>query len=127
MDDLSFVKPRNSLRTKEKKDKLKRAIRARVTQISNYQQLRSNGTIDQELLLMVANCLENVVKKKYGINKKTFALEILAELYPNLTPQETENASQTIQFLFDNALIQLVPLSDKVKHIVWDWIKRKVL
>ena len=68
MSDINYIKPKNSLRLKEKKSKIKSAIKERITSITNYHTLRN----DQELILMICNCVENLVKKKYGIDKKQF-------------------------------------------------------
>lgn len=126
MDDINFIKPQNSLRQKEKKDKIKTAIKARISSISNYQTLRTGGLIDQELVLMVCNCVENLVKKKYGIDKKQFVVEILSELFPGLSQIEQDHVANACQFLFDNLLIQVVPILEKSKYFIWSWIKRKV-
>jgi len=126
MEDINFIKPKNSLRQKEKQNKIKSSIKRRITQIDTYQSLRHHNTIDQELVLMVCNCVENLVKKKYQIDKKSFVVEILSELFPELNQTEKENISQTCQFLFDNLLIQSVPIVEKAKYYVWNWIKRKI-
>lgn len=126
MNDINFIKPQNSLRQKEKKDKIKTAIIQRISSISNYQTLRTGGLIDQELVLMVCNYVENLVKKKYGINKKQFVVEIMSELFPGLSQIEQDHVANACQFLFDNLLIQVVPILEKSKYFVWSWIKRKV-
>lgn len=122
MDDLNYIKPKNSLRQKEKKSKIKNLIKSRITSIENYQTLR----YDQELVLMVCNCVENLVKKKYGIDKKHFVIEILTDLF-GLNLQEQETVGNHVQFLFDNLLIQLIPQIDKAKFFILGWIKRKFL
>lgn len=127
MADINFIQPQNSLKRKEKKNKIKSLIKERITSIAQYQQLRSGNTIDQELVLMVCNCVENLVKKKYQIDKKAFVVEILSELFPELNHLEKDNVANTCQFLFDNLLIQAVPLLNKVKYHTLSWIKRKLL
>ena len=128
MDDINFIKSKNSLRQREKKEKIKNSIKSRITQIQNYQSLRNGNQIDQELVLMVCNCIENLVKKKYNIDKKQFVIEILNELFNNQLSQiEKDNVANLVQFLFDNLLIELVPVVDKAKYFVLGWIKRKFL
>ena len=128
MDDINFIKSKNSLRKREKKEKTKNSIKSRITQIQNYQSLRNGNQIDQELVLMVCNCIENLVKKKYNIDKKQFVIEILNELFNNQLSQiEKDNVANLVQFLFDNLLIELVPVVDKAKYFVLGWIKRKFL
>lgn len=127
MEDLNYVKPKNSLRQREKKEKIRSLIKQRITMISSYQSLRQNNCIDQELVLMVCNSVENLVKKKYQIDKKSFVVEILEDIFSNLNHVEKENASCVVQFLFDNALIQAVPVTEKLSYFVVGWIKRKFL
>lgn len=125
MEDLNFIKPKHSLRQKEKKEKIKGLITKRVSSI-DIRSLRHHNKIDEELVLMICNCVENLVKKKYQIDKKSFVVEILSELFPELNQTEKENISQTCQFLFDNLLIQSVPIVEKAKYHIWNWIKRKI-
>lgn len=127
MEDLNYLKPRNSLRQREKKEKIRRLIKQRITLISSYQSLRQNNTIDQELVLMVCNSVENLVKKKYQIDKKSFVIEILEDIFNNLNQIEKENVLNVVQFLFDNALIEAVPVVEKFSYYALGWIKRKFL
>jgi hypothetical protein len=115
MNDINYIKPKNSLRLIEKKNKIKNLIKERITTISNYQSLRNGNTIDQELVLMICNCVENLVKKKYGIDKKQFVIEIVNDIFSGLNQIEVDNISNTCQFLFDNLLIQTVLIVDKAK------------
>lgn len=75
---------------KEKKSKIKNLIKERITIISNYQSLRNGNIIDQELMLMICNCVENLVKKKYGIDKKT------NDIFNGLSQIEIVNISNTV-------------------------------
>jgi hypothetical protein len=90
--------------------------------------LRNNGLIENELILFVCSCIEELVKKKYGINKKDFVVEILNELF-NVVLTETEliQVVAQIEFAYENQLIKKVDVNFKVKMILWDWIKRKFL
>ena len=126
MNDINYIKPKNSLRLKEKKYKIKILIKERIKTISNYESLRNGNIIDQELVLMICNCVENLVKKKYGIDKKQFVVEIVTGLFNGLNQNDLDNVANMCQFLFDNLLIQAVPVVDKAKYYVWNWIKRKI-
>jgi hypothetical protein len=121
-EDLSYLKTQNSLRKTEKKNKIRKIVVNRVKQIDNYQSLKD----EQEILLFCCNSIENLVKTKYGIDKKELVVEIMTNLF-NLNVQEQETLRQTIQFLFDNLLIKLVPKTEKLKYFVISWIKRKFL
>jgi hypothetical protein len=127
MDELNYIKPKNSLRQREKKEKIRKMIKQRIVSISSFQLLRQNNSIDQELVLMICNSVENLVKKKYQIDKKSFVLEILEDIFGNLNLVERENVSNMVQFLFDNALIEVVPVVEKLSFYVVGWIKRKFL
>ena len=105
MDELNYIKPKNSLRRREKQEKIRRMIKQRITAINSYQALRQNNTINEELVLMVANSVENLVKKKYQIDKKSFVVEILDDIFNGLNQVEKDNVSNVVQFLFDNLLI----------------------
>jgi hypothetical protein len=127
MDELNYIKPKNSLRRREKQEKIRRMIKQRITAINSYQALRQNNTINEELVLMVANSVENLVKKKYQIDKKSFVVEILDDIFNGLNQVEKDNISNVVQFLFDNLLIQSVPVVDKLAYYALSWMKRKLL
>ena len=127
MDELNYIKPKNSLRRREKQEKIRRMIKQRITAINSYQALRQNNTINEELVLMVANSVENLVKKKYQIDKKSFVVEILDDIFNGLNQVEKDNISNVVQFLFDNLLIQSVPVVDKLAYYALGWMKRKLL
>ena len=127
MDELNYIKPKNSLRRREKQEKIRRMIKQRITAINSYQALRQNNTINEELVLMVANSVENLVKKKYQIDKKSFVVEILDDIFNGLNQVEKDNVSNVVQFLFDNLLIQSVPVVDKLAYYALSWMQRKLL
>jgi hypothetical protein len=127
MEELNYIKPKNSLRRREKQEKIKRLIKQRITAISSYQSLRQNNSIDQELVLMVCNSVENLVKKKHQIDKKSFVVEVLEDIFNGLNQVEKDNVLSVVQFLFDNLLIQSVPLVNKLSYFALGWLKRKFL
>ena len=127
MEELNYIKPKNSLRRREKQEKIRGMIKQRITAINSYQALRQNNTINEELVLMVANSVENLVKKKYQIDKKSFVVEILDDIFNGLNQVEKDNISNVVQFLFDNLLIQSVPVVEKLSYYALGWIKRKLL
>ncbi len=102
-------------------------IKQRITTISSFQSLRQNNTVNEELISMVANSVENLVKKKYQIDKKSFVVEILEDIFGNLNSIEKENVSNMVQFLFDNLLIKSVPVAERISYFALGWIKRKFL
>jgi len=125
-DNLCYIKHKNSLKKREKRQKIKLAIKEKVMSIHNHTQLRQNGTLEPELILMVCNCVENFIKKHAGVDKKSFVVEIIEDIYLSLSHQEKEYIAQQCQFFFDNALIEVIPLSTKVLSIGWNWFKSKL-
>ena len=104
--------------------KIKQAIKEKVLSINDHQQLRNNGQgIEPELILMICNCVENTIKKKAGVDKKIFVIEILSEIFQGLSQVERDHIANQCQFYFDNALIEVIPIATKVASIGWIWIK----
>lgn len=126
MDNLCYIKSKNSLKKREKRAKIKQAIKEKVMAIHQHEQLRTNGIVEPELILMVCNCVENCIKKGAGIDKKAFVIEILEDIFNNLSQKEKEQIGNQCQFLFDNALIELIPISTKILSIGWNWFKSKL-
>ena len=115
----------NTLKKREKRQKIKQAIEEKVMSIHEHTQLRQNSSVEPELILMVCNCVENCIKKHAGVDKKAFVIEIIEDIFPSLSPYEKEYISQHCQFLFDNGLIEVISLSTKVS-IGWNRLKSKL-
>lgn len=89
-----------------------------VKHIPSYEDLKD----DPELLLLIVNIVENIMRKnKYGIDKKDLVLCIYDNLF-SLTEEEKTTLEKQIQFLHDNKKIQKVPLL----RIVWSYLKKCV-
>ena len=125
-DNLCYIKTKNSLKKREKRQKIKQAIKEKVMSIHEHTQLKQNSSVEPELILMVCNCVENCIKKHAGIDKKAFVIEIVEDIYSRLSQVEKDNIAQQCQFFFDNALIEVIPLSTKVLSIGWNWLKSKL-
>jgi len=125
-DNLCYIKTKNSLKKREKRQKIKQAIKEKVMSIHDHTQLRQNGVCEPELILMVCNCVENCIKKHAGVDKKAFVIEIIEDIFLFLSYNDKEQVAQQCQFFFDNALIEVIPLSTKVLSIGWNWLKSKL-
>ena len=125
-DNLCYIKTKNSLKKREKRQKIKQAIKEKVMSIHNHHQLRQNGVCEPEMILMICNCVENCIKKHAGVDKKLFVIEIIEDIFSSLSSQEKEHIGQQCQFFFDNSLIEVIPLSTKVLSIGWNWFKSKL-
>jgi len=126
MDNLCFIKPKNGIKQKDKRQKIKNAVVQKITTIDKIGQFRSNGLVDHELVLMVCNCVENVIKKNAGIDKKELVVEIFKQLFADLSAQETENIKNQCQYSYDNNLIEKIPVIYKAGSILYNYIKSKL-
>lgn len=125
-DNLCYIKTKNGLKRREKKQRIITGIKDKILSIHNHNSLRQNGTIDPELILMVCNCVENVIKKHAGVDKMGLVIEILQDIFQGLSHQEIENIKSQIQYNFDNQLIEVIPVLTKLGSILWNYIKRKL-
>jgi predicted CopG family antitoxin len=124
---LSYIKTRNSLKRQEKLHVIKNAIVNKIQRDIDISKLRENNIINNELILFCSNCVEELVKKKYSINKKEFVIDILRTIFGSLNDSEVNQIKQHIEFVFENQLIKKVELNYKARVVVWNWIQRKFL
>lgn len=102
MADLSLIPLRSNLLQNHKYLETKNAIIARL------QELHLNDgkfKIDSELLVLICNMLEHLIRKKDKISKKDLALDILETLF-GLTPEEKVSISNNIEFIHSNSMIK---------------------
>ena len=97
----------------------------KVSEIPNHMQYKQNGQIDNEMILFVCNCVEELVFKKYQIDKKSLVIDICRCLFALADP-EMKLLEITIQFLFDNKMIKKIPIVRKIKKMVINYLKSKV-
>lgn len=124
---LSYIKTRNSLKRQEKLHVIKNAIVNKIQRDIDISKLRENNIINNELILFCSNCVEELVKKKYSIDKKEFVIDILRTIFGSLNDSEVNQIKQHIEFVFENQLIKKVELNYKARIIFWNWIERKFL
>ena len=115
---MSLVKTQNSLRTDEKKTKIKNLIVSRAKEFENL----SSYKLNNEFLSLVCNQVENLVKKHYKIDKKSFVLEIFSALFPDITTDEQLQIVNNIAFIFDNNLIIKIPISKQIIEFGKNWV-----
>ena len=125
-DNLCYIKPKNTLKKRDKKQKIINAIKEKVMSLHNFQALKNGQTIDPELIIMVCNCVENTIKKEYEVNKKEFVVEVLKNIFGSLTPQETQHIEAQCQYNYDNGLIQKISTVYKGSSLLYNYIKSKL-
>lgn len=126
-EKISYIKTNNSLKTIEKSHEIKRAVVDRIKNNIDVDALRSSGHINNELILFVCNVIEELCKKKYQINKKEFAVEIITAIFSGLSAVDSDNIRHQIDYSHQNGLIHKVPLKNKVASFAINWFKRKFL
>lgn len=124
---LSYIKTRNSLKRQEKLHVIKNAIVNKIQRDIDISKLRENNIINNELILFCSNCVEELVKKKYSINKKDFVIDILRTIFGSLNDSEVNQIKQHIEFVFENQLIKKVEFNYKARIILWNWVQKKFL
>ena len=127
MDRLNYIKTRNSLRKQEKIHTIKNAIVNKIQRDIDISKLRENNVINNELILFCCSCVEELVKKKYSINKRDFVIDILRTIFGSLNETEVSQIKSHIEFAFENDLIKKVAFNYKARIATWNWVKRKLL
>ncbi len=117
--NLTFIKPKNTLKLAAHKSDLITSIVAKVKEIENYSGLK----FDNELLIFVCNCIENALTGK--IDKKTLCLEIFDQLFA-LTLAEKNIISCSVDFVCNNKLVKTIPLFQKYLRIITNYLKSKL-
>lgn len=129
MSTFSFLKPANQLWKDSKVAKVKARILERVSEIPREARENKHST---ELLLLVCNMIEHSIdnkgkKESLKIDKKNLLVGIYSGLFGNLSPQDCEMLSKSIEFLHDHGHIHRHPAWKVCVYGVVDWVKRKVL
>ena len=91
---------------------LLKLVTEKIRLIPNYEILKN----EIELVLLVCNIIENVVKKnnKTKIDKKQLVIDIFSGVF-GLSPTDIISLKITIDFLFNNKLIKQISLKKYIK------------
>ena len=88
--------------------------------IPKYNDLKGNPAI----VLMVCNCVENIITKKDGCNKKELVKEIMKIVF-NLNDVEIKTVDSTIECYWSNNMIVKIKRIQKVGKLIGSWFYRK--
>jgi len=124
---LDYIKTKNSLRKKEKIHRIRQAIVDKIQRDIDISQLKTNQHVNEELIVFVCCCAEELIKKKYNIDKKQFVVDVLQTIFGSLSNPEVEQVKSQIDFAHENQLIKKVKFTYKASVVVWDWFSRKFL
>ena len=75
---------------------------------------------------MVCNCVENIITKKDGCNKKELVKEIMKIVF-NLNDVEIKTIDSTIECFWSNNMIVKIKRIQKVGKLIGSWFFRKFL
>jgi len=99
----SLVKPKRELAKRRKSTKVMNKVIELLQKdfsSSDINDMKNNP----ELLKYVCNEVENLVKKKYNIDKKKLVLEIISKVVANINDNDRKSMSDNIEFLHSNRL-----------------------
>ena len=119
--DLSFVENKNRLSRLELENKIVQYVMTRIQTLPDQQALKN----DPELVLLVCNLIENSISKEDKINKKEVVLNIMTRLF-TLSPQEKSQASNIIEFLWENKQIVKISFFKKIFKLFVNYLKKKL-
>ena len=122
--NLVYLHPKNKLKELARKTELFNIIVEKIEGIKDFNSLK----FDNELLVFVCNCIENGLhnkNKKYKLDKKLLCLEIYQKVF-TLTEKEKEQISNSIEFLCQNKMIDIIPIFKKYGTIFIHYIKSKL-
>ena len=117
--NISYLSPKNSLAIASVKSALSVSVVERVRAIDGYEDLKTCN----ELLIFICSCVENTVDNK-KICKKSLVLDIYKRLY-DISSEENNVISKSIDFLCDNSLVKKIPAITKYTSIIGNYIKGK--
>ena len=90
--------------------------------LPKYNDLKGNP----EIVLMVCNCVENIITKKDGCNKKELVKEIMKIVF-NLNDVEIKTIDSTIECFWSNNMIVKIKRIQKVGKLISSWFFQKFL
>jgi len=129
MDQLCYVKLKNSLKHLDLEKQLVDNIDKRIKTLPEYQKLRLNP----ELILLVCNLVENAVfdkkkkkKKIIKIDKKELVIRVLDAIFDYAEPEKKIVDTQ-VEFFFTNGDIKKVSFFKKCVSLFFEWVKKKLL
>lgn len=112
----SLVKPKRELAKRRKSTKVMNKVIELLQKDFSSTDI-SDMKNNPELLKYVCNEVENLVKKKYKIDKKKLVLEIINRVVTNLNDNDRKSMSDNIEFLHANGDIKKVKWLKYLAHV----------
>jgi len=119
---MDYLPKDNRLHRNLKRDSIKQSVVDKASKFPAYKTHKE----DLEFLCLICNEVEELVKKKYRIDKKDLVCNICEMLFAS-TPAEKVQIEKHINYLHDNKMIQKSPFLRKTYRIVKRWFEKKFL
>lgn len=117
LEIIANCKLKRSLKQHTIKHQLVELISSRVK--SSIPRLAELGHRNEELLLLIANCIENTVEKRYKLNKMEILKACVKSIFPLVEDKDLEgDVEKIVQFFIDNNMVKRVPYLKKM----WKWL-----
>ena len=79
-----------------------------------------------ELILLICNCVENIIKKSDNCDKKKIVIEVMKSLF-NLNNEEITKVDSSIECFCSNNMIKKIKKIEKFGVMFSNWFSRKFL
>ena len=122
---LPDIKLKHSAKNVILENTLIKSIVDKIKLIPQFDQLKN----DIELTEHVCNLVENSItknKKSKPIDKKNLVIKIIVLLFNLNTEGEKKNIEQHIDYLYNNKMINKIPLSKKILNSIKNWGLRQI-
>jgi hypothetical protein len=121
--DLSqFVPFERKLQKVDIEKQLIQTLEHKIRSLPDFISLRLNP----EIVLFACNLIENIVKKKYKVNKKELCINVLSSIF-TFTETDKRSAGEIIEFLHSTSQIKRATLFKKIKIILKKKLKQLFL
>lgn len=123
LEIISNCKLKRSLKQHTIKHQLVELIAGRIK--SSVPRLAELGHRNEELLLLIANCLENTVQKSHKLDKMDLLKECVRSIFPLCTDKDLEEVEGLVLFFLDNKMIKKVPFFKKLRKWLFSSKKKE--
>ena len=105
LSSISHIGLKNNLLSDATYSTILAQLIAKIQSLTNHIDYKVNGSIDLELLLIVCNCCEHLVKKTDGIDKSLLVCEAITTVF-NLNEVEQAVLKASINFLCSHGRVK---------------------
>jgi hypothetical protein len=108
-----FIQPKHKLLEDVRKQKAVDFIASELSKISTEPKYKN----DLEYLKIACTFVENIIKKKYGLDKLEIIVAVFTKLF-NLKDSEIEILKTSVRFLVDNKRIKKIKFIKRIENYI---------